>query len=591
VIERYLLDGDSRLAGVTDAERSAALLAGAILCTRQGDSARTDQLRRALEKMETMPAALARLRRIWANEGDSKTDDPPALSNDVSERITSYFGSGAFPRESRTGDEPAFSLTRVEKLLGFVSSLAASPTEDTVELGRGCEDVDSSIAEVLLDLDKTLGRTGAVSPIWLTRAREAQDEKARRHAYERLAELDEQNGDQSSALLWHKTLSEEFPQHVPTLLRLEETGFSLGQPSNHAAEMLARSLPPGDRETYQLVGGSMALVQSDLRRAQKYLEPLLDAEKPTLLALRGLVTVAQERRDEQLLLRTLSAAFEYARTDLDKAAGALGVALVHARLAQNDDAIEWVKRSITARPDAFAAHLLLNQLESPSDGLERAEQLEAFARAARTASHRTELWFAAGTAWDEAEDPLRAADCYDQTLVASPDHKEAFTRLCERREAQGATDTLIELLSKRLELVSTGGAEHLELELKLSSLFMTQERPEEAKSHLETALASHPGHAGALRAHAEVSAALGAHDSAVKSLVALRDRLEPGDERVAVERSLGKLYEQHLGQLEKAMDAYQAVYEARSGDEEIRADLVRVYCGLGLADRATSLLT
>lgn len=597
VLERHVLDRDNRLPGISDAERSAALLAGALLAARRGDLALAGEMRRALEELDTLPAAMGRLRRIWTNEeGGSESGGRSARRFDISERISGYFSSGTFPRELefdevKPDEAKPFTLSSLEKLLGFSASLTAGPTEATVEMGRRCESIDSSIAEVLLDLDKTLGRTGAVSPVWLTRAREAEDERSRRHAYERLAELDEQKGDQSSALLWHKTLSEEFPDHVPTLLRLEETGFSLGEPSSHAAEMLAKSLPPGDRETYQLVGGSMALAHSDLRRAQKYLEPLLDTDEPSLLALRGIITVAQERRDEPLLLRSISAAFKFARTDLDKAAGALGIALAHSRLGQISEAIEWCKRAIAARPGSFAAHLLLNQLESPTDGLEKAEQLEAFARTAKTASHRTDLWFAAGSAWDDAADPLRAADCYEQTLLATPEHRDAFTRLCERREAQGATETLIELLKRRLPIAAKGGEEALELELKLSSLLLVQQRPEEAKSHLEAALSSHPGHTAALRAHAEVSAALGAHDSAEKSLVALRDRLAPGDERVSVERSLGKLYELHLKQLEKAMDAYQAVYEARPSDEEIRADLVRVFCGLGLAERATALQT
>jgi tetratricopeptide (TPR) repeat protein len=267
------------------------------------------------------------------------------------------------------------------------------------------------------------------------------------------------------------------------------------------------------------------------------------------------------------------------------------MALLFARLGRKEEALGWARAAISEKQHAFASHQLLHFLNQPDDHLERAEQLEAFGHSSAVPAHRTELFFEAGSAFDLAEDPERAAECYAQTLQAAPDHREAFSLLCDRREAQRDLEAVEKLILLRLGLLHPGSAEHLALELKLAALLSTLNRPEDAKRHLEEALSAHPDHSGALRSHAEVSAQLGAHDAAEKSLVALRDRLNPGDERTEVMRSLARLYDEHLGQREKAMDAYQAVLQEAPDDEKTRSDLVRIYSHLGLAERATVLQT
>ena len=133
--------------------------------------------------------------------------------------------------------------------------------------------------------------------------------------------------------------------------------------------------------------------------------------------------------------------------------------------------------------------------------------------------------------------------------------------------------------------------EQLELELQLAQLLIDADSPDEAKVHLESALSTHPESPRALRLHADVSAALGAHQSAERSLVQLRERLRPGEERTAVLRSLARLYHQHLQQYEKAMDAYQDLLQLDPNNRALKDSLVEVYCELGLAERATSLQT
>jgi tetratricopeptide (TPR) repeat protein len=71
----------------------------------------------------------------------------------------------------------------------------------------------------------------------------------------------------------------------------------------------------------------------------------------------------------------------------------------------------------------------------------------------------------------------------------------------------------------------------------------------------------------------------------------LSQKLEPGEELASVFRSLGKLYETQFESWEKAMDTYEAVLRLEPDDTATGRRLVDIYKRLGLAERATSLLT
>lgn len=523
------------------------------------------------------------------------TDTTTEKINDPAERALGFFGGAAFPPYIGESSDDAQSHELLapasEILLHLARSIIEGELVHAARLGSLCVDVDRASGEIGMDTQKLAGKTSELSPIWLDRARSAKTREARRFAYERLAELDEQNRDRASALLWRKTLAEEFPESIPALLRLEETLLSQGSSTQSATEKLSHALPEKDARTYQLLFGAHALADSDLRAARRYLEPLLGMETPPLLVLRGIITIAQERRDDELLLRAYEKLAPLPGTDLDRSARAHSLALLLSRLDRREEALEWTRRAIEEKQLAFPPHQLLNFLSQPEDHLERAEQLEAFARTSAVPAHRMELFFEAGRAFAAADDPGRAAECYERTLEAAPDHREAYSLLCQWLEAQGDLEALEKLTLARLELIPIGSAEHLELELKLANLLSTLDRPEDAKKHLEAALSAHPTHSGALRSHADVSAQLGAHDAAEKSLLALRDRLTEGEERTHVMRSLARLYEEHLGQREKAMESYEAVLLEAPDDERTRSDLVRIYSQLGLAERATVLQT
>lgn len=582
------------------AAESALLFALAATAEKRGLKNEAEQCWERLKNSQNKLGKLVQLHGAWEGWHELATDRS-LVSTDPAERALAYFGNAPFPVQPEVNSEGAASPEQTaspeqlapasEALLRLARIIVDGELDEAAQLGSLCAEVDRAAGEIGIDTEKLAGKTSVLAPLWLARARTSEVREARRFAYERLAELDEQNGDRASALLWQKALAEEFPDDVFALMRLEETLLSQGNSTQSVTEKLSQALHEADARTYQLLFGAQALSDSDLRTARRHLEPLLDMETPPLLAIRGIITVAHEKRDDELLLRAHQKLAHLSGTDLDRSARAHSLALLFSRLERKAEAQKWALKAIEEKQQAFSPHQLLHFLSQPEDDLERAEQTEAFGHASAVPAHRAELFFEAGNAFDAAEDPERAADCYEQTLRASPDHREAFSLLCERREAQGELDAVEKLILARLDLIHVGSAEQLELELKLATLLSALERPEDAKRHLEAALSAHPTHSGALRSHAEVSAQLGAHEAAEGSLLALRDRLDPGDERTQVMRSLARLYDEQLGQGQKAMDAYQAVLEEAPDDEKTRADLVRIYCELGHAERATVLQT
>jgi len=580
---------------VLSQELSGLLWACSSVCAHVGNESLAEDSRNALSALNSEPGRLAKLRdsvfygKPWITPTDSAgtTAEGEGGTEQVESTDPSFAALALFD-ESATGRQ---SCSDVEHLLRATRFIAEGEQSSAAKELEGILALDPALQGMRDDLLESTHETAELSAKWMTIAKDSELPDDRRFAYEQLAQLDSAKGDDASALLFRKALVEEFPDDIPSLLRLEEAHLSSGEKHSSTGAHLAALLPPSDGLSYRAVSGALALANSDFRAARKILEPLLDIDKTPLLALRGLITIARERRDDDLLLRATKKLAAEAPTDLDKAATALECAFILTRTGEGEEAIKWTQQALKNKPGAFTAALLLEHLSQPEDPVVSAEQLETFAETVATAPHKKELWFLAGTTWEKAEDFTRAAHCFEQTLKTIPAHAAAFEKLTAIRESNNDWAAVRSLISARLELVSDKTSEKLTLELKLADLLAKEGAPEEAKEHLERALALHPDNSQALRAHADVSAQLGAHESAEKSLVALRGRLKNGAEKTAVIRSLARLYDEHLGQLERAMDAYQDVLSVEPNDDESNRSLVEVYCKLGLAERATSLQT
>lgn len=573
-------------------------------CSLLAKAGQPEEARSERERLMAWGSRLARATHVRALFEGMQLGSPAGLSElddsvDLSERLLVYWAEAQpdrvtvrpAPLDDAARAPTAGELTAVESLLNMVQAFATNRPDRVDKYAPGCGGLDSTIALFADDLGELRGVTAGQSTRWLTFSQEAIEEGDRRHAYERLAELDELRGDTSSALLWQRTLIEKFPGHLASLLRLEESLLLRQDPGSFGTNQPAAALPPDDREPYALLHGCLAVARSDLRSAKNHLAPLLDRGPARLIALRSLATIYRERREDEQLFECLQALAETSGHPLDKACRCLSAALVAARLGREDEAKKWSQAAIAAEPRAFAAQQLNCFLTDAADAHAVGKNWEALAECARAPEHRAQIWFECAQAWDAAGEPESCAEALEKVLKDEPTHAQAFAYLKAEREASGSEDEVEALIQSRLEYVHSGSEEQFELESQLAAILEKKGDLGGARDHLARALVGHPDRTILLEQHARLSITLGSHDAAERSLVALRDQLPPSSQRTQVVRLLGQIYYEHLRQWERAMDAFEFVLTDRPGDSEAIRCLVDIYGRLGLAERATSLQT
>lgn len=429
---------------------------------------------------------------------------------------------------------------------------------------------------------------------WLQQT-QADDPLDRKYAYERLSEIDARRGDEASSLLWMRTLAEEFPEDFSTALRLEDALLFDGRAEEWPIhrDRLARLLPGSDREPYATLAGLSSLVDLDLRAAERHFTPLLQLPDPPLIALRTQFNLAKNDRDDGLVVRLAESLLEHSKSDLDSIALLLDRAFAQARLGDVRAAKETVARALVIRTDLFPVQLLRARLALQTADDTSVDALEALARCSVTPQHRADFWFEAALLRQEHGQEAEAISNFEQTLTADSEHSAAFARLAQIFLDRGALIELAQLYRKRLsrEFTPQERREELTLRLHLAELEFEFDRPEEALSQLDRVLELSPQHPHALRLHVQVCTSLEQHYAAQSSLVLLRDQLDEGEEKLQVLRALGHLYDEKLGDLEKAMDAYESVLEREPQADDIARKQVQVFSRLGLGERATSLQT
>lgn len=560
--------------------------------------------RTRLASLDSPLGRRARVRHLWTSVEHSTPRGAGLAelseSSDISERVLVYWGEAHpdrttlrpnAPRSGHSHSAMSGEPTAVETLLNMVQSACGDHPERVGKFSPACQYLDEAIEAFVGDVGEIDGNTSPQSTYWLNYSQANEGSEGQLYAYERLAELDERRGDISSSLLWQRTLGDKFPTHLPSLLRLEESLLRRGGRERVYLSQLASTLPPNDRFSYELVAGALAIAKSDFRGAKKHLFPLLDVGDPPPLLLRSLATVFRERRDDEELARCSALIANRARSDIDRASTALSTALIYVRLGKIAAAEEWIERAIAAKGEYFSAHQLRDYIHQDSESRQRAQEKEGFSECVASVEHRAQLWFETADAWFSAGNPERAGHALERVLVAAPGDAEAFRMLRAHRESAGDAAGVEELINARLGHVLLGSAEQVDLETHVASTLAARGEWREAKLHLEQALLGHPENPDLLRRHAKISSKIGDHESAERSLVALRDRVPKGVERAGVVRALGRIYHHHLHQLELAMNAYEAVVTEIPDDEETRKSLVDVYAQLNLAERATTLQT
>ncbi len=417
----------------------------------------------------------------------------------------------------------------------------------------------------------------------LAEARSASSVKARSEAYERLAELDrDARNDPGSALLWHRTILEETPDHAPSLRHVEHALID-GRRDDEIEPILA--------SIAQYLKGTAGEALSHAEEAARFrmnanqwdatlsLAELAVAEKvPTLWALRLRNAHARAKGDDEALLVTTKALIERSSRPGELATLLLRATEAATRLGKLDEAKTFVERATVEDPGDTVAWRALSevQLAAGAHGA-AAEALEAMGRTSNVEEHRIDAYYAAAVAWlDGAQNEERAIAAFEQVAASNVTYKDVFPRLSRLYAKRGARTELAALLERRIGTV-LDPEERVDLEVDRGRVLAEIGDPGAAKEAYEAALAIKPDHAGALAAAGDLAFQEKDWEGAEQAWVRLVRLVANPEEQLAIYRRLGALYAEQLSNYSRAEVALQEVLKRAPDDVEVREQLVDVY--------------
>jgi tetratricopeptide (TPR) repeat protein len=431
-----------------------------------------------------------------------------------------------------------------------------------------------------------------VSEDLLTRARAATDPSEQRELYEALSELDREQGDMASVVLWQTAILEGTPEWLPALRQLEQAYATTAR--NDALEpictRLARVLPDLEGLAHARLGARFR-AKAGAWATQRELAEIGATRHPgSVWALRSLAAHARAADEPEKALDAQLRLLELVEHPLDKATLGLRAAEAAARLGHFEQAKALLESCLELVPDHIVALTTLSEvLEGLRDYGGAARALEVVAASSAVDAHRVSAWHQAAVLWlDKVTDAERGRAALEHAIALDPEHEDAMARLQSLLIAQGDRQALAEVLGRRLEL-ATDPEERIALEVQRGRLLAGVGEHVAARSALTAALDANPEHAGALEALADLSSAEGDWTSAEQALIRLvRHSPEPA-RQAQIYRRLGELYDTNLPNPERAELAYQEVLKREPDDETANLRLVQIAGQLGQSDRAVEL--
>jgi tetratricopeptide (TPR) repeat protein len=381
--------------------------------------------------------------------------------------------------------------------------------------------------------DPELART------WLTRAVDLDPEN--RSAYETLADVERQGGDDESLLRCLERVVELSGDAPPVWALLEVASLHSDHRDDlRALENLERAfaLAPDDA----LVAEALAETLNRLGRDEEFTEVL-------------------ERRAESA-------------TDDETRAGLLAelAVLFEDRLSDPNSARDALERAFDACPAAPGVAASLERLYRKSESW---NALRAFLeRACRDGPEEARVGFLCSTAElldARFEDPAGAIVALNAALLIDPGASDAHLGLQRLAQTSGNAAVQRSALEREAQ-VTTDPSRLAVLVPKLVRILETEERPEAALEWLERWVAAAPDDTEALTECTRLLDQLG-HEQELIDLLGRLDRLVEPSQQAAIRRRLGALHVS-AGRRDAAIRAYQAVLEVDPSDVEALEILV-----------------
>lgn len=454
---------------------------------------------------------------------------------------------------------------------------------------------DEGLAAVLLDrAELSTGATERQTDALLSATKAETDPAARREVFERLAILDGfGKKDAAAALLWHRSILDESPSHVPSLRYVEHALVSAGRDdelepifdriavvldgtaggevtahAQHAARLLAREAA---------ASGATGASAAGWERTREMARLAASQPEPSLWSIRAQNAHARVEHDEAAALATTLTLLDRTQRPPERAALLLRASEAAARL-ENGDARGYLEQAANEDPgDVVTWGFLAEIRERAGEVSGAADACESLARTSVVAEHQLLAWYDAAKIWlEEVKDVERAMSALEAAAEIDPSYADVFQRLSALYSEQRLDAELARLLERRIATVEDP-AEKVSLEVELARALADMGELSRARSYLDSALADRPDHATALGALAELCTKEGDWPAAEQAYVRLARLLSTPEEQRAIYDKLGEIYSERAPNLSRAEVAFKEVLKRAPGDIPTLIKLVDVY--------------
>ena len=459
----------------------------------------------------------------------------------------------------------------------FVATLrAATAAKQAAQIG---------IESVLIERAEI--HTGSVAHLadeLLTRARGASEPWVRREAYEKLSELDGvARNDLASALLWHRTILEDFPGHMPSLRYIEQALITEGRDEElePIAQNIARTLAGsdgGESSAHAGLSTRLKMRAGDWDGTREMAELARSQPEKALWALRLVNAHARAHADHAADLETTLALLERSNRSLEMVSLYLRGADAAMRVGKNELAKDLLEKASTTDPgDVSVWEKLARVRRQLFDASGSAEAFESVARTSLVRNHQLEAWYQSAIIWLETvKDVARGVQSLEQVANVDVNYRDVFPRLSSLYAARGARAELAALLERRVSTVNDP-SERIGLEVERGRVLAEAGDVAGARQAFEAALEREPDNTAALSAYADLCARMSDWTAAEQAWVRLARLLATPEEQRAIYAQLGELYLSHAVNLSRAETAFKEVLKRAPDDIPATEKLIDVH--------------
>jgi tetratricopeptide (TPR) repeat protein len=459
---------------------------------------------------------------------------------------------------------------------------------------------DAPLAKVARErAELRTGRVARLADELFSEAKNTEDARLRREAFERLADLDLLvRQDTGSAVLWHRSIFEEQADYKPSLRYLEQHLISEGrddelEPIASAITMALRGQGSPECAAHAELAARLRLrgAAGSWDATREMVEIAASDMEPSLWALRMLQSHCRTRGDDAGTLAVTKRLVERTTRPFEVAALLVRASEAATRLGNHQEARTLLERASTEDPgDIVTWELLAEARSAAGDPRGAAEASEAIARSSVVMERQLSAWYAAGQIWQdgEAKDEDRALAALEAAAAIDVAHADVFDRLSRIYASRKMQTELAQLLERRMDCV-TDPEERLAIEVRRGRVLFEAGDIAGARAAYESALAEQPDDAQALAAFTDLCLAQSDWEVAEQSLIRLARLLPTPDEQRVVYTQLGELYAHHLVNLSRAEVALKEVLKCAPDDVETAAKLVDVYKRQNDSARAVEL--